>query len=93
MSEEDYIAWYNAQWDAIAASFARSRGPSGGGSDPWSFDGGYAGSSDAIGGDSGGGGCAYSSYAACNAAAAGDLWAADRIDQGRSSASEESWYD
>lgn len=39
-----------------------------------------------------GGGCSYSSPAACNAAKAGDLWAADRIENRRSNESEKAWY-
>jgi TPR repeat protein len=44
------------------------------------------------GGAATGGGCGYSSYGACNAAKAGDLWAADRIERGTSSGSEKAWY-
>jgi hypothetical protein len=36
--------------------------------------------------------CYYSTYAACNAAANGDTWAADRIENGTASGSEQDWY-
>ena len=36
--------------------------------------------------------CYYSSYAACNAAANGDTWAADRIENGTATGSEQDWY-
>jgi tetratricopeptide (TPR) repeat protein len=36
--------------------------------------------------------CQYSSYAACNAARNGDLWAADRIENHTESGSEHDWY-
>ncbi|HEY8257769.1 MAG TPA: tetratricopeptide repeat protein [Gemmatimonadales bacterium] len=44
------------------------------------------------GGGASGPGCSYSNYAACNAEAAGDRWAAERIEYGRSEPSEQDWY-
>ncbi len=49
-------------------------------------------SSSSNGGGSAPAGCAYSSYAARNAAKAGDTWAADRIENRRSGDSERAWY-
>ena len=94
MSEEEYIASYNAQWQAISEAFARSRSSSGGGS-AWDSGGGTwdFGSSGGGAAEPASAGCAYASHAACNAAAAGDLWGADRIENGTASRSEESWYD
>jgi hypothetical protein len=96
MSEEEYVAQYNAQWQAISEAFARSRATRGGGGSSWdpAAAGWSPGSSDAGGSSEPiGGGCAYSNYAACNAAAAGDLWAADRLENGTSRPSEQAWYD
>jgi len=60
----------------------------------WSGGGGHGGGggSEAGGGGESGPGCSYASYGACNAEAAGDRWAAERIEYGRSDASETDWY-
>ena len=51
-----------------------------------------SGGSSGGGGGSSGGGCGYNSYEACNAAAAGEFWSADRLDAGTASGSEEDFY-
>ncbi len=92
MSEEEYIASYNAQWQAISKAFARKRAS--GGASAWdsqstSSEFGSSGSA----AEPAAAGCAYASHAACNAAAAGDLWGADRIENGTANQSERDWYD
>ena len=93
MDEAEYIASYNAQWDAISKAFARGRAGGGGGGGPdWEPTPGAPASSDG-GSAPAAATCAYSSYGACNAAAAGDLWGADRIENGSASRSERDWYE
>jgi hypothetical protein len=94
MDEAEYIASYNAQWDAISQAFARSRagGGSGSGGLDWEPTPGAPASSDG-GSAPAAATCAYSSYGACNAAAAGDDWAAKRIEYGSASRSERDWYE
>ena len=92
MSEEEYIASYNAQWQAISKAFASKRAS--GAASAWDSQ-----NPSSEFGSSGGSaepaaaGCAYESHGACNAAAAGDLWGADRIENGTASQSERDWYD
>jgi TPR repeat protein len=76
---EQLDAYINAKIEAFVAQHT----PGGGGA-PSSSSGGGGGSAPA--------GCAYSSYAACNAAKAGDTWAADRIENRTSNPSEKAWY-
>jgi tetratricopeptide (TPR) repeat protein len=75
-----------AQEEQAARDMAAMRHWSGGGG------GGGGGGSEGGGGGAAGGGCSYSNYAACNAEAAGDRWAAERIEYGRSDPSEQDWY-
>jgi tetratricopeptide (TPR) repeat protein len=59
----------------------------------WSGGGGHGGGGGSEGGGAESGpGCSYTSYGACNAEAAGDRWAAERIEYGRSDPSETDWY-
>jgi len=85
-----YIASYNAQWAAIAAATHRRGG--GGVVNPFIGAGAEQGAGPNVGSDAGGGGCDYSDEAACNAAAVGDTWAADRLEEGTSTPEEQDWY-
>jgi hypothetical protein len=96
MSEAEYIASYNAQWNTIVEGLQRRFASRGGGNGAWDSGGSWdssGSSSDAGSSSSGASSCAYASHAACNAAAAGDLWAADRIEYGRADRAEQDWYD
>ncbi len=79
-----------AQEEQAARDMAAMRHWSGGGAG--GGGGGGGGGSGGGGGAAAGGGCGYSNYAACNAEAAGDRWAAERIEYGRSNPSEQDWY-
>ena len=83
---ERVFANIQAQEEQAARDMAAMRSWSGGGG------GGGGGGSEGGGGGASGPGCSYSNYAACNAEAAGDRWAAERIEYGRSEPSEQDWY-
>jgi hypothetical protein len=96
MNEAEYIASYNEQWNRAVAGLERRFSSHAGGQGAWDGGGSWnssGSSSDAGSSSSGAPSCAYASHAACNAAAAGDLWAADRIENGRSDRAETDWYD
>lgn len=95
MDEAEYIASYNGQWNTIVEGLERRFATRGGGN-AWSSSSTWEGTPGSSGGGSSepaAAGCSYASHAACNAAAAGDLWAADRIENGRSDRAEQDWYD
>jgi hypothetical protein len=96
MNEAEYIASYNAQWNAIVEGLERRFASRGGNNGVWDSGSTWdssGSSSDSGSSSSGASSCAYASHAACNAAAAGDLWAADRIEYGRADRAETDWYD